>query len=248
MKFVRSLLFVLLAAANCAASVNALECHVVPSDPSWPTESVWKSELASATPQVSEGGKKHATYRIDAASVQDVIDAVKFASKYGIRFSVLNSGHDFHGRNDAPNGLVLVVDRLKGARVDTSYTATVAGVPDVDYSSTTIKVPAGKFENDAFITIGAGWTTDGLNRRLNSSNLVTLGANHDSVAIAGGWAQNAGHSPLSPKYGLGADQVLEYKVVTADGVLRVANAVSNSDLFWALRGGGGGTFGVVVEA
>jgi FAD/FMN-containing dehydrogenase len=199
-------------------------------------------------PQASEGGKKHATYRLDATNVQDVIDAVKFASKHGIRFSVLNSGHDFHGRNDAPNGLVLVVDRLKGARLDTIYTPTTAGVSNVDYSSTAIQAPAAKFASDAFITIGAGWTTDALNRRLNSSNLVTLGANHDSVAIAGGWAQNAGHSPLSPKYGLGADQVLEYKVVTADGVLRVANTASNSDLFWALRGGGGGTFGVVVEA
>jgi hypothetical protein len=41
---------------------------------------------------------------------------------------------------------------------------------------------------------------------------------------------------------------VEYKVVTADGELKVANSVSNPDLFWALRGGGGGTFGVVVEA
>jgi len=41
---------------------------------------------------------------------------------------------------------------------------------------------------------------------------------------------------------------VEFKVVTADGTLRVANSVSNPDLFWSLRGGGGGTFGVVVEA
>jgi hypothetical protein len=53
---------------------------------------------------------------------------------------------------------------------------------------------------------------------------------------------------LSSKYGLAADQVLEYKVVTANGTLLVANSVVNTDLFWALRGGGGGTFGIVVEA
>jgi FAD/FMN-containing dehydrogenase len=47
---------------------------------------------------------------------------------------------------------------------------------------------------------------------------------------------------------LGADQVLEYKVVVADGRLVVANPVSNPDLFWALRGGGPSTFGIVVEA
>jgi FAD/FMN-containing dehydrogenase len=50
------------------------------------------------------------------------------------------------------------------------------------------------------------------------------------------------------EYGLGVDNMLEYKVVTADGNLTIANAVTNPDLFWALRGGGGGTWGVVVEA
>lgn len=48
------------------------------------------------------------------------------------------------------------------------------------------------------------------------------------------------------KYGLSADQVLEWEVVTADGVLRVANKRVNSDLYWALCGGGGGTYGVVT--
>jgi FAD/FMN-containing dehydrogenase len=60
--------------------------------------------------------------------------------------------------------------------------------------------------------------------------------------------QGGGHSPFSPLFGLGADNVLEFKVVTADGKLVVANDVVNQDLFWALRGGGGGTWGVVVEA
>jgi FAD/FMN-containing dehydrogenase len=69
-----------------------------------------------------------------------------------------------------------------------------------------------------------------------------------SVAPAGGFGQTSGHSPISNLYGLGADNFLEFKVVTPDGKLRVANKVSNQDLFWALRGGGGSTFGVVVEA
>lgn len=53
---------------------------------------------------------------------------------------------------------------------------------------------------------------------------------------------------MTAQYGLGVDQWLEAKIVTADGQLRVANSVSNQDLFWAIRGGGGGTFGIVVEA
>jgi FAD/FMN-containing dehydrogenase len=68
------------------------------------------------------------------------------------------------------------------------------------------------------------------------------------VGVAGGWVQGGGHSPFSPLYGLAVDNVLEFKVVTADGNLIVVNDVVNQDLFWALRGGGGGTWGVVVEA
>ena len=53
---------------------------------------------------------------------------------------------------------------------------------------------------------------------------------------------------LAPKYELGVDNVLEFEIVTADGQLRTANECTNSDLFWALRGGGGGTWGVVTKA
>lgn len=53
---------------------------------------------------------------------------------------------------------------------------------------------------------------------------------------------------MTAQYGLGVDQWLEAQIVTADGELRIANEVTNPDLFWAIRGGGGGTFGVVVQA
>ena len=49
------------------------------------------------------------------------------------------------------------------------------------------------------------------------------------------------------KYGLAVDSVLEVDIVTADGELVTANACKNSDLFWAIRGGGGGTFGIVTR-
>lgn len=56
-----------------------------------------------------------------------------------------------------------------------------------------------------------------------------------------------GHGPLSSTYGMAADNVLEIRVVTPDGVPRTANPCVNPDLFWALRGGGGGTFGVLTS-
>lgn len=47
--------------------------------------------------------------------------------------------------------------------------------------------------------------------------------------------------------GISSDHVLSAKVVTADGKTLAASATSNPDLFWAIRGGGGGTYGIVVE-
>ena len=52
---------------------------------------------------------------------------------------------------------------------------------------------------------------------------------------------------MAPLYGLTADNILEIDVVTANGTLLTVNECENSDLFWALRGGGGGTFGIVTR-
>jgi hypothetical protein len=68
-----------------------------------------------------------------------------------------------------------------------------------------------------------------------------------SVGAAGGFIQGGGFGSWSKKYGIAAAGVLEAEVVTADGKLLVANACRNQDLFWALRGGGGGTFGIVTR-
>ena len=59
--------------------------------------------------------------------------------------------------------------------------------------------------------------------------------------------QGGGHGPAAHNYGLGADQVLEAQVVLANGTLVTANACQNPDLFFAIRGGGGGTYGIVVS-
>jgi FAD/FMN-containing dehydrogenase len=64
----------------------------------------------------------------------------------------------------------------------------------------------------------------------------------------GGYLTGGGHSPLSATYGLAVDQVLEMEVVTARGDILTVNECQYSDLFWALRGGGGSTFAVVISA
>lgn len=80
-----------------------------------------------------------------------------------------------------------------------------------------------------------------------AQGLVIVGGECPTVGIAGGYSQGGGHSALSTAFGLGADQALSWEVVTADGKLITASRTQNSDVYWALSGGGGGTYGVVLS-
>ncbi|TID27798.1 Low-affinity potassium transport protein [Venturia nashicola] len=226
----------------------AAECKVTATDTAWPKEDVWKNAIPNVAVRGNlKAGVTAPDYKVMAANSQEVMQAVKFAAEHNVRLSILNSGHDFLGRNDATSGLGLSVGDIKGIRLSKKFTANATGVPALGPNEKAEKMTMAAGD-EAFVTFGAGMSTQLINNAIAPSGLFTLGAAHGEVATAGGWGQAAGHSPLGPRYGLGADAVVEYKVVTADGELKVANEQTNPDLFWALRGGGGGTFGVVTEA
>lgn len=68
-----------------------------------------------------------------------------------------------------------------------------------------------------------------------------------TVGVMGGYILGGGHSPLSSLYGMAADHVLGFEIITPTGEFTTANTTNYPDLFWALRGGGGSTFGVVTS-
>ncbi|KAF4835215.1 FAD-linked oxidoreductase ZEB1 [Colletotrichum tropicale] len=68
-----------------------------------------------------------------------------------------------------------------------------------------------------------------------------------SVGYTGGMITGGGQNPLAGIYGMAADHVVAFQIVTADGRFRTVSENENPDLFWALRGGGGGTFGVITS-
>ncbi|KAJ4298815.1 hypothetical protein N0V90_004057 [Kalmusia sp. IMI 367209] len=80
-----------------------------------------------------------------------------------------------------------------------------------------------------------------------AKGLVVITGTCPTVGAAGGYIQGGGHSALSTNFGLGADQVLEWEVATAAGKIVKASRTNNSDLYWALSGGGGGTYAVVLS-
>ena len=81
----------------------------------------------------------------------------------------------------------------------------------------------------------------------NAAGLVVVTGECATVGMAGGYIQGGGHSALSTQFGMGADQALEYEVVTAAGSVVTASASTNPDLFWALSGGGPSTYGIVTS-
>lgn len=95
------------------------------------------------------------------------------------------------------------------------------------------------------VKVGAGAQGIEVYQAAHAEGLRVVSGECRSVGIAGGYTQGGGHSALNSRYGLGADQVLEWEVIDGTGQLLVANRKKNSDLYWALSGGGGGTYGVV---
>ncbi|PQE06544.1 isoamyl alcohol oxidase protein [Rutstroemia sp. NJR-2017a WRK4] len=94
--------------------------------------------------------------------------------------------------------------------------------------------------------IAGGYIWEEVYAEAEKENVIVVGGSDPTVGAIGGWAQGGGHSPASRDYGLGVQQILEAEVVLTNGSLITASACENQDLF-AIRGGGGGTYGLVVS-
>ena len=106
---------------------------------------------------------------------------------------------------------------------------------------------AGHHEPQPAVTVEAGaiWgqvydaVTTKAGRYVQGGGCMTVGV--------AGLIQSGGFGSFSKAYGMAAASLLEAEVVTADGAVRIANACTNPDLFWGLKGGGGGSLGVVTR-
>jgi hypothetical protein len=170
------------------------------------------------------------TYHVEAHSGEDISKTLDFVRQHGIRVSIKNTGHDYFGRSNAANSLAIWTHNMK----DTRYHKTFQPKGCATHYENIGEVGAGIQAQEAvtfFEPLGM---------------LVTVGA-VGSVGIAGGFGQGGGHGPLGPMYGLMVDQAVEFEVVTADGGMRTINECSDPDLFWAMRGGGGGNYAVLTS-
>ncbi|QRV84879.1 FAD-binding domain protein [Ceratobasidium sp. AG-Ba] len=190
------------------------------------------SNAAAFTPPATCAQGSVSAYYIDVRNAVDVIAAFVFSRLTSVPLVIKNSGHDYKGRSSAPNALTLWTHNIKYINHVPNFK------PDACPSAAAVNA----------VTYGAGNDFQSLYEFAEANDITVLGGTDKTVGAAGGWVQGGGHGMLSNTLGLGVDRVLQFKVVTPDGMLRTANACQNPDLFWALRGGGGGTFGVVLEA
>lgn len=170
---------------------------------------------------------------VEVTGPHDVQAMFEYAQRTVAALSIKNSGHDYMARSSRQGSLAIWTRGLREMAYDPSFIPE--GCAD-DYGST------------GALTFGAGVSMDEAYVFAHKNGVLFAGGTVATIGASGGWVLNGGHGVLSGSLGLGADRVLQYSIVTPDGQVRIANKCTNPDLFWALRGGGGGAFGVVLSS
>ncbi|KAI1125426.1 hypothetical protein F5Y10DRAFT_9932 [Nemania abortiva] len=170
----------------------------------------------------------YAVYSINVTGADDVVAGLDFAARQNVRLVVHNTGHDYTGKSTGRGSLSLWTHNLKTMEIIQRYNGST-------YSGPAIKLGAGVNAGDAIVYVSnAGY-------RIVTGECGTVG-------LSGGYGQGGGHGPLNSAYGLASDGVLEWELVTGEGKHIVATPSNQySDIYWALSGGGGGTYGVVLS-
>lgn len=168
-------------------------------------------------------------FAVNATLPAHVQATIRWVSKYNLRLVMKTTGHDYLGRSTAAGSLLLWLHHMKDRQLIETFSSCT-----------------GETHSKA-IRIGAGLQWAEVYQWLAPYNLIAVGGASGTVGATGGFLQGGGHGPLTRLYGLAADQILEFDVILADGRRERANECQNADLFWALRGGGGGTFAAVLS-
>ncbi|KAK0216915.1 hypothetical protein IW262DRAFT_1463862 [Armillaria fumosa] len=231
----------------CVSFTGAHFCRTVPGEPNFPSVEEWsslnssisgrlvKADYESIPPSVclrnwtNCGQGNVPLYAVLAESVEDVQIGVAFSSTHNLRLAVKASGHDLLDRSTARNSLLVSTHKFQNISFAKNFTVS------------------GHNEGSA-VTVGSGVPLNTLYQAAKEQGRIFVGGVAATVVATGGYIQGGGYSMLSPLLGLAADNVLEFGVLTAN--LTYLKPYRLSDVlpvFWALRGGGAGSWGVLVS-
>lgn len=151
-------------------------------------------------------------------SAADVAAAVRYGVDEGLELAVRSGGHGVAGTGVTEGGLVVDLRRMNSVQVD----------------------PAARI---ARVSGGATWGD--VDRACQPHGLATTGGRVSTTGVSG-LTLGGGSGWLERKFGLACDSLVSVELVTADGRLLIADETKNTELFWALHGGGG-NFGVATS-
>ncbi len=168
-------------------------------------------------------------YMVAAENASDVAAAVRFARTNNLRLVIKGRGHSYLGTSCAPDSLLLWTRKMDAITVHDGFVPQGSNATPVP----AISVGAGAMWLHTYQAAAAAW------RYVQGGGCTTVGV--------AGLVQGGGFGSFSKGFGTAAASLLEAEIVTADGEIRTVNAVREPDLFWALKGGGGGTFGAITR-
>jgi len=240
--------------------------RVRPGDPQWPGPAAWNKLnadvggallrpsplLAAATPQDlrnplyigdQAGGTQVSgwvdawepavsAYAVAARNAADVVAAVNFARRNNLRLVVKGGGHSYQGTSNAPDSLLVWTRAMNRIVVHDAFVGQ--GCRGKTSAQPAVTLDAGVMWIDAYdaVTTRAG-------RYVQGGGCTTVGV--------AGLIQSGGFGSFSKGFGTASASLLEAQIVTADGVLRTVNPCQDPELYWALKGGGGGSWGVITQ-
>ena len=164
---------------------------------------------------------KPSVYAVAARNAQDIAEAVNFARDNDLRLVVKGGGHSYQGTSNAPDSLLIWTRHMNDIAMHTGF------VPQ-GCEHTVKPQPA--------VTVGAGTIGMQAYQAVTTKGGKYVQGGGCTTVCLGGLVQSGGFGSYSKHYGSAAGNLLEAEVVTADGRIRVANACTNPDLFWALKG------------
>jgi FAD/FMN-containing dehydrogenase len=171
-------------------------------------------------------------YAVAARNARDVVAAVNFARENNLRLVVKGGGHSYQGTSNAADSLLIWTREMNGITLHDAFVESGCVRKDAPQAAVTVES-------------GAIWMHT-YNAVVTKAGRYVQGGGCATVGVAG-LIQSGGFGSFSKNYGMAAASLLQAEIVTADGVVRTANACTNPDLFWAIKGGGGGSLGVITK-
>jgi FAD/FMN-containing dehydrogenase len=218
--------------ANCSNSSGDAHCAELLKHIHEPFYIADEPALTQSSGWVDAWTSQPSAYAVAAENTADVVAAVNFARKHNLRLVVRGPGHGYQGTSCAPDSLLIWTRHMDKVTLHDAFVAQGCKAKQAPQPAATIE--SGAMWIDAYDAV----TTKG-GRYVQGGVCTTVGV--------AGLVQSGGFGSYSKNYGTAAAGLLEAEVVTADGKVRVANACTNSDLFWGLKGGGGGSLGVITR-